>query len=308
MRQRYANMLLGLVAFIWGATFTVIHEVVASVPALMLLTLRFGFAALALLPILRQQPVLDRRGLKISTLLGLFLFVGYAAQTFGLYYTTPARSGFITGLSVLIVPLLSFLLGQQPPLRTVVGIGFALIGLVIFSWGCFLPAFQCTDTQSSTAWLYLGDALTLGCALAFAIHIIAVGRWVPTLPVLPVNIIQMCVVAGLAALIAVLTGGIKLNLSWETWGSILFLGLIGTSFTYTLQLKLQQFTTPTHTALVFALEPVFATLCSWLWSNEVLTSALWTGGSLILLGVIISELPFDWLLIRNMPFRGRIKR
>jgi drug/metabolite transporter (DMT)-like permease len=111
MTQRRADLLLVLISAIWGTTFTVVHEVVVGFPALMLITLRFGFAAAVFIPLLiRQRHALSRQGMLVGALLGGLLFLGFVTQTFGLQYTTPARAGFITGLNVVLVPIIGLAL------------------------------------------------------------------------------------------------------------------------------------------------------------------------------------------------------
>ena len=292
MSQRRADVLLVLIAVIWGTTFMVVHEAVANVPALALIALRFGLAGLVFLPSLWQRRVeLGRQGLWVGTLLGTILFTGFATQTIGLQYTTPARAGFITGLNVVLVPLLGLLFKQRPPLRAVIGVLLAMLGLVVLSWGCRVPWLGCSVTTGAGSVQVLGDVLVLVCALAFALHIVAVSRWATTLPVLQVNGIQLIVAALLAALATILSTGGFPRPTLGVWGAALFLGLIATAFVFALQLKLQRYTSATHTALIFALEPVFAALFSWLWTGEALTLAVWLGGSLMLLGVIAAEVP-----------------
>jgi drug/metabolite transporter (DMT)-like permease len=137
-----------------------------------------------------------------------------------------------------------------------------------------------------------GDLLILACAFAFAMHIVAVSRWATTLPVVSLNGIQLIVTALLASVAALLTESIPLP-SPGVWGAGIFLGVIATALVFGLQLMLQRHTTATHTALIFALEPVFAALFSWLWTGEALTWAVLLGGGLMLLGVIVAEVSFS---------------
>jgi len=117
-RQLRADLLLLLVTLIWGSTFVMVKDATASYPIFPFLTLRFGLATLALLLIgWRRLPSLGWKGVGAGVLIGLFLFSGYALQTFGLRYTSASKAGFITGLSVAIVPVLSTLLLRRRPTR-----------------------------------------------------------------------------------------------------------------------------------------------------------------------------------------------
>lgn len=298
MTQRRADLVLVLIAIIWGTTFTVVHETVATFPVFALIALRFACAAAVFVPTLapsagRQRVRLDRRGMKVGIVLGALLFVGFATQTLGLQYTSPARAGFITGLNVVLVPLLGLGFGQRPPQRALAGVGLAVVGLVVLSWGCRLPWLGCGSAADSGAQQqWLGDLLILVCAFAFAMHIVAVSRWANALPVMPVNLVQLVVVAVLAGMIALAVDRPLPQPTLAVWGAALFLGLIATALVFALQLALQRHTTATHAALIFALEPVFAALFSWLWTGEALTPAVWLGGGLMLLGVIVAEISF----------------
>jgi drug/metabolite transporter (DMT)-like permease len=292
--QRRADLLLVLIAVIWGTTFTVVYEAVAAFPPFALIALRFGLAAMVFIPSLLRRRDLDRHGVRVGVGLGVLLFAGFAAQTLGLQYTTPARAGFITGLNVVMVPLLGLAFGQRPPRRAVVGVLIAVIGLAILSSGCGMTwsnglQLRCAALGETAPQQRVGDALVLGCALAFAMHIIAVSRWATRLPVLPVNTVQLVTVAVLAVIASAISGVAVPVPSRAVWGAALFLGLIATALVFALQLQLQRHTSATHTALIFALEPVFAALFSWLWTGEALTAAIVLGGGLMLLGVVVAE-------------------
>jgi drug/metabolite transporter (DMT)-like permease len=290
--QRRADALLVLIAVIWGTTFTVVHQAVESFPPLALIALRFSLAAAIFVPLLiRQRATLGRRGAIVGVGLGVLLFAGFATQTLGLQLTTPARAGFITGLNVALVPVLGLLFGLRPPPRAVAGVAIAVIGLVILSWGCRLPWLGCAAVATAAPAQLRGDLLVLACAVAFALHIVAVSRWAIRLPVIPVNTVQLLTVAALAGGLALLVERPLPSPTAGVWIAALFLGLIATALVFALQLTLQRHTTATHTALIFALEPVFAALFSWLWIGELLTAAIWLGGGLMLLGVVIAELP-----------------
>jgi drug/metabolite transporter (DMT)-like permease len=274
-----------LIAVIWGTTFTVVHESVAAFPPLALIALRFGFAAAVFGPrLVRERRALSRSALGVGTLLGGLLFAGFATQTYGLALTTPARAGFITGLNVVLVPLLGLCFGQRPPRRALVGVLIAVVGMLVLSWGSAVPG-------AGAAGAWRGDLLILACAFAFAMHIVAVSRWSTQLPVLPVNTVQLLVVALLAAAASLAFDRPPAWPSLGVLGAALYLGVVATALVFALQLRLQRHTSATHTALIFALEPVFAALFSWLWTGEALTAAVLLGGGLMLLGVVAAEVP-----------------
>jgi drug/metabolite transporter (DMT)-like permease len=329
---RIADGVLLIVALIWGATFVMVKNAVATYPVLSFLALRFAFAALALLPVilwrrgrkrpngeplpssLREGPSAARRAggvqrhlhlhpptgavqvsnlsqareiassqkpllaMTVATLtMGLALFAGYALQTFGLELTTPAKAGFITGLSVVIVPVVSTLLLRQRLARGAwLGVGLATIGLALLS----LQADLSVDP---------GDLLVLGCALAFACQILLTGRFAPRHDPLLLTFGQIVVVAFLAGTAALLLESPPAPTRNVVFAAA-FTGILATSLAFGIQTVAQRFTSPTRTALVFATEPVFAAIFSFLLIGEVLALRQLAGCALILAGMITSEI------------------
>lgn len=289
MTRRRADLVLVLIAAIWGTTFTVVHQAVATFPPLALIAGRFGCATLVLVPLVLRGGLRWQEA-KIGMLLGTLLFLGFATQTLGLQRTTPARAGFITGLNVVLVPLFAVLWGQRPPLRAVLGVAVATIGLAVLTWGCAIPWFGCSVQTASTPQQQGGDLLVLVCAAAFALHIVAVSRYATMLPVATVNLWQLSTAAVLAGGTSVVAERPIPLPTLGVVGAMLFLGVIATALVFALQLRVQRYTTATHTALIFALEPVFAALFAWLWIDEQLTGAVLTGGAIMLAGVVLAEL------------------
>jgi len=291
LNKRRADLLLIVITIIWGTTFTIVHSAVDELTPMVLVALRFGAAALVLLPFAGDMRGLGRRGIIIAVGLGAILFSGFALQTFGLERTTPGRAGFITGLNVVIVPILGRLVGQRAAPRVLAGIALALVGLSILSWGCQIPALGCAPEAIAAAGWSIGDTLVLLCAVAFALHIVVVGRWAPGLSVRPLNTLQLLTVALLATGMSLLDPSqLRFRLSVETVIAVLFLGIVATALVFGMQLVAQRAASPTRTALIFALEPVFAAFFAWLWIGEPLTSAVWLGGGVMLTGILFAEL------------------
>jgi len=293
--QRRADLLLVGIAVIWGTTFSVVGQTVDTFPALALIALRFAVASFVFAPALVQRRrELGVRGAVVGAMLGVILFAGFASQTFGLRYTTPARAGFITGLNVVLVPVLGSFFGQRAAARALVGVALATAGLAVLSANC---TYDPAAARVSCAGLggapdqRLGDLLVLLCAFAFALHIVAVGRWAVRLPVVPVNAVQLLTVMALAGAASLAAEQPLPVPAPRVLAAALFLGLLATALVFWLQLVLQRHTSATHTALIFALEPVFAALFSWLWTGETLTASVLLGGSLMLAGVVAAEVP-----------------
>jgi drug/metabolite transporter (DMT)-like permease len=291
-RQLVADGALLLVTLVWGATFVMVKDAVTGFPVFSFMVLRFALAALALAPLAlwqsRRSPVaLGRprrtsstnwRGLLFaSALTGFALFAGYAFQTAGLKLTTPAKAGFITGLSVAIVPVISALLLRQSPSRNAwIGVGMATLGLALLS----LTA----DLNIQT-----GDLLVMACAFSYAAHILLLGHFAPRHDAILLTLGQVTAVAlfsGVAALIfddpTPLTGQVLFAAA--------FTGILATAVAFGVQTVAQRFTTATHTALIFAAEPVFAGLFSLLLIGETLGPRQLLGCALILGGMLVAEL------------------
>jgi len=283
-----ADALLITITLVWGTSFVIVQGAVSRYGVLSFLALRFGVAALALVPVLRHRQQV-RRALGPGLLLGLLLFGGFFTQTAGLVYTTPARSAFITGLCVVLVPVLGIAFGQRPTGRVWQGVALGLVGLAVLSWGCHLPQLGCATLDAALPHRAFGDLLTLACAVVFAGHILAVAHYSRRHAALPLGAIQIAVVAVLSAALASTTERPLAAPPVAVFWAAVFLGLTATAMNFTLQIALQRHTSATHAALIYSLEPVFAALFSRLWTGEALTGAVLVGGSVMLAGVILAE-------------------
>ncbi|MCU0241503.1 MAG: DMT family transporter [Vicinamibacteria bacterium] len=291
MNQRRADGFLVVITMIWGTTFALVRDVVVIYPVLLFLAMRFGVASLALLPLSMKRRGDLRASLGVGLILGILLFAGFVTQTLGLRYTTPSRAAFITGLCVVIVPFIGRAFGHRPSRQALLGVALACAGLLLLSFGCHFEIFGCAMRDSATPQRLLGDALVLACAIIFATHIVSVSHFSRRHPAVSMNTIQLAVVTILALVAAFLC---ERPLPWPSARismAVVFLGLFPTALNFTAQIILQRHTSPTHAALIYSLEPVFATFFSWLWSGEQLTLAIWTGGALMMAGVIVAELP-----------------
>lgn len=279
MKRWQADLTLGLIALIWGSTFVIVKNALDAVGPLTFVGFRFALAA-AFLAILfrRRTRNLSRADLRAGGVMGLWLTLGYVFQTIGLQTTTSAKAGFITGLSVVIVPVLATLLLRRPPGRgALAGIVAATVGLALLTLNADLRV------QS-------GDLWVLGCAFAFVLHIVTVAHYTSRHDAVRLALVQIATVAVLSTTAAFVFETPRLDLPADTWAAIAFTGVVATALVFSLQVYVQRFTTPTHTALLFSLEPVFAALAGWWWAGEVLGPKELIGCGLILLGMIMAEL------------------
>ena len=283
MKRWQVDGLLLLVVMIWGSTFFVVRDAVQSWPPVLFVALRFAVATGALLPIC--LPTFKQSwhwsDMRVGVLLGCLLWAGYSTQTIGLSYIQAARAGFITGLNVVMVPLLGVLLWREPlRIQVLLGVGFAVFGMWLLTRG----------EQQLAAPSGLGDGLMLLCALMFAGHIVAVGRFARGRSIWTLTLVQVATVALLSLSIGLVVEPWP-PWSWSVMGAALYLGVIATVVTLLLQTLAQRYASPTHTALIFVLEPVFAAVFAAVFGNEILSSALLSGGACMLLGIVLAELP-----------------
>ena len=292
-RSRLADLSLLLVAMMWGSTFLIVQHAVRVLPPLAFNSIRFIGAALLLAIIItvfyRQQwRSLSWAMLLHGGVLSLFLFMGYAFQTVGLLYTSTSNAGFITGLSVVLVPFLSLLLLKQPISL------FTWISALLAAAGLYFLAFAGTAFS-----LNKGDFLIFLCAIGFALHIAYSGIFAPKYPGLLLAAVQMASV-GVLSLIASSfmedLGSMQQTIDMVMepkvlWGLLISIGPTS-AFAFWIQMVCQKFTTPSRVAIIFATEPVFAAITGVTFGGETLGLYAGIGCLCILLGMILAELKF----------------
>ena len=282
-----AEWALAAVTLLWGSSFTLVKQALDDVSVILFLALRFALAGIVLLVLYRRPLLLDwrkgRQGLLGGIWCGLLLTGAYLLQTYGQRYTTPARSGFLTALNVVLVPILVALFYRtMPRWMEALGATIALAGTALMTLA--VPG------QAAGDW-NLGDLLTIGCALLFAIHIIVVGHYVQQSGVFGVlALVQVMTVALLCGLAAgARVEPLVLRPSMVAWMSIALTGLVCTALAFSVMAWAQQHTTPSRAALIFALEPISAWLTSYWVLGERLGAPAAAGAVLILVGVGVVE-------------------
>ena len=278
IRPIVADLFLLFVALSWGATFIIVKTAVEDLPPLPFLAIRFALAFITLIPFLYlQRQHLNKNAILKGLLLGVFLFVGYVTQTIGLQYTSASNAGFITGLNVVIVPILVALYQKNLPHRTIIaGALCATAGLALLSIG---PNFSINQ----------GDPIVLICAFSFALHIFFVSRFAPEVNPTVLASFQILTVALLSGIGTSIFPQPPMIFSPYVWFGLLLTALICTSAAFFIQSKMQQFTSASHTAIIFAAEPVFAALFAFLLAGELLSSRGLVGAGLVLAGILIAE-------------------
>jgi drug/metabolite transporter (DMT)-like permease len=284
-----ADLLLVLAALIWGFAFVGQRTGMEHLGPFAFNAARFFIGGLTLLPLiafldrqrrrvdLRVIPLDDRALLRGGVLAGVVLFAGATLQQTGIVFTTAGKTGFITSLYVVLVPLLGLFLGHRPSAAVWVVAGLAAAGLY----------FLTSEGGLRMAW---GDLLVLAGAFVWAIHFLLLGRLSPRTDTVKLALIQFMACAALSAAAALLTetttaAGLRAALV-----PILYTGILSVGVGYTLQVIALRHARPADAAILLSLEAVFAVLAGWLLLNEQLTTRAFFGCALMLAGILISQL------------------
>ena len=267
--------LVGVTA-IWGSTFVVVKDAVEQMPVTDFLTWRFGLAALVML-LLRPRSVaaLGPSGRRAGMLVGLALGAGYLLQTLGLQHTSAAVSGFITGMFVVLTPLGSaLLLRSRVPLTAWGAVALATVGLALLSLHGLSVGY--------------GELLTLGCAAAFALHIVGLGQWSASYDAFGLAVVQLATTAALCAVVAV-PGGVVVPPTASVWGALAVTALGATALAFVVQTWAQSVLAPTRAAVIMTMEPVFSGLFAVLLAGEHLGLRTLGGAALVLVAMLLTE-------------------
>jgi len=278
-----ADIALLFVAFVWGATFVVVKSALDDVSALLFLALRFSLAGAVLFVIYRRNlsGALDNSAVKLKAglLAGSLIFVAYVFQTVGLVHTTPSKSAFLTGLCVVLVPVVhSVIFRAAPRVSEAIGVAVAAVGMGLLT------------LQSGDIRVSFGDLLTLLGAVFFAFHIVAVGHLASKAGFECLSVVQVSTAAFLALSTFWWVEDAHMEWSGNVIFALLITGIFATAVAFSVQAWAQQRTGATRTALIFATEPVFAWLTSYILTGEMLSRRATVGALLILSGILLVEL------------------
>ncbi len=282
-----SDLLLLLTAAIWGLAFVAQRVGMQDTGPLAFNASRFLLGALVLVPVVRARartggpgggpPAPWRLDLRRGLVLGLVLLGGATLQQMGVVYTTAGKAGFITGLYVVLVPVLGLAVGQRTGGRTWLGGLLAVAGLYLLS-------------VTGTLHMARGDLLVFIGAFFWAVHVLFIARWAPRTEPVRLAMLQF-LVCGVVSLVAALI------LEPESWGGlrgafwpIVYAGVMSTGVAYTLQVVAQRHAPPAHAAIILSLEAVFAVLGGLVMLGESLSLRGWTGCALMLAGMILSQL------------------
>jgi drug/metabolite transporter (DMT)-like permease len=281
MKKFRAALLLLTTTFFWGVTFTIVKDAINHVDVFVFLSQRFLLSAAVMLPFaLARLNRFNGSLFRYSMVLGFLLFASYAFQTFALKYTGASNTAFLTGLSVVLVPVFdAVFFGQSigPSIRW--GVGFAVVGLFLL----------CSNGSLS---FNKGDLLATVCGACVALHLLFTSRFArrADCDVYLLTTLQLTAVGVLS--LAAATGSGQRVFVWhpELLGTLAVCVLIATVFAFLVQTSMQRYISPSHTALIFCTEPVFGAGYAYFAGGERLGWYGYLGALLILAGMVISEL------------------
>ena len=285
-----ANILLFLTAFIWGTAFIAQKIVMDYMDPFFFNFLRFGLGGFFLIPVLlivkkiklRKNSLLSRPYADFKTVFiggligGVLLFIGSALQQIGLIYTTAGKSGFITGLYIVIVPIIGIFLGKKTHKNILIGIFFAVIGLYLLS-------------VKKNFFLSYGDFLTCISTFFWAIHIHIVNYFSPKTNPIRFACFQFLTCSILNLIVALFFKTIDISIISKAWLPILYTGILSVGIAYTMQVIAQKDAEPSSAAIILSFETVFALIGSFIILGEVLNFKEIAGCVLMFCGIVFSQ-------------------
>src|SRR6202050_3805748 len=281
-----ADLALGFCALIWCATFVAVKDALADVSVIVYIAVRFALAAVVMAIFFRHSlRGITGKALWAGAQIGLCMFTAYVFQTAGLKFTTPSKAAFITGSSVVIVTLLLAVVGRRK------------INMCIWSGalGALVGLYFLTVPPKGFNGLNRGNPIVFGCAVMFAVHMILISRHVEHHSVGALAVAQVATSAILATValpFLAITGLEPPRLVWT--GNLIFAVLVtaigSTAIGFSFQTWAQQYASPSHTAILISLEPVFAAITSWFLARAHLGPRVLLGAALIFAGILLAEL------------------
>ncbi len=297
--QRRAELYLFLITFVWGSTFVITKDLLEGNSPLWYTAIRFILSALVLLLVFPRRILQsDRSSFRHGLVLGALLYIGFITQTIGIQYTTASKSAFFTGLLTVLTPLVQVAFRRwkkRPPRAVTLGNG---LGVIFATLGLYFM------TSPEGAGFNFGDALTIICALCFAVYIVYLDDVSGTTETIRVTFYQFlfCAVIGLAAAGAL--ESIHLEVTASFVAAMAYLIIFATVITMAIQVRYQGETTPTRAGIIFAMEPVVAGVLAYIVRNETLTAVGIAGAIIVVIGLLLSELSGIHPLLKREIIRG----
>jgi drug/metabolite transporter (DMT)-like permease len=283
-----AVLALVLVTAVWGVTFVQVKDAVALYPLFAFLAVRFWIATLTLaVPGLPRVRSLGRPGFVGGAFLGLLLAAGYTLQTAGLERTTVSSTGFITGMYVVLTPLIALVLVRSRiGLSVWGGVALSTIGLAMLS--------------GIHAGSVTGDLLVLAAAAVYSLQIVLMERYAPRYDAVAFTLVEMLAAGVALGVVAAALGDLHLPHGWTVWGALLVTGVFASALAFLVQTWAQRRTSATRTALAFTMEPVWTAFFGYTLAGDRLGLLGWGGCAVIMAGIVLAEPAAAGALVRNL--------
>ena len=283
-----AVLALVLVTAVWGVTFVQVKDAVALNPLFAFLAVRFWIATLTLaVPGLPRVRSLGRPGFVGGAFLGLLLAAGYTLQTAGLERTTVSSTGFITGMYVVLTPLIALVLVRSRiGLSVWGGVALSTIGLAMLS--------------GIHAGSVTGDLLVLAAAAVYSLQIVLMERYAPRYDAVAFTLVEMLAAGVALGVVAAALGDLHLPHGWTVWGALLVTGVFASALAFLVQTWAQRRTSATRTALAFTMEPVWTAFFGYTLAGDRLGLLGWGGCAVIMAGIVLAEPAAAGALVRNL--------
>ncbi len=303
----FGESALLLMTLIWGATFVIVKESLNDISSTLFIAFRFAIAAgvLTVIMLIRKNKI-DRKSVLPGMFLGLLLFLGFATQTIGLKNTSATKSGFITGSLVVMVPIFQMIIEKRMPTKgAVIGTILVFIGIVFLSSGGSSITNFLNELGAN---FNFGDGMTLICAMFFAVHVVYIDIISTKNDFWTILIAQLATVSMLSFIASFVFAGVSyesihVSLTKYLLFGLLYTSLLATLFNLGLQTKFQKVVSPTKAGIIYSFEPIFAAMFAFFLLNEKISNFGLTGGALIFLGLIASEV-FDSIFSKDQKENG----
>jgi drug/metabolite transporter (DMT)-like permease len=287
--QLKADFMMLMVTICWGSSYLFMKTGLHSIQEFNLIALRFGIAFFLAGIIFHKRLIkTDFKTIMYGFVLGSILFLVFVSITFGLKSTSASNAGFLVSLTVIFVPILSTIfLKKKPEKRFFLGACLALIGIGLLSLNNQLKVSH-------------GDLFCILGAVLYAIHILVTGKLTMNVDSITLGILQLGFTGALGVVFSLIMETPKLPNTIESWFSVLGLSILCSAIGFIVQTAAQKYTTPTHTGLIFSLEPVFTAVFAFLFVGETLSARGYLGAGIVLLSVLIAEIDFKKLIFEKV--------
>ncbi len=279
-KEYIADLLLLSVTVFWGSTFIIVKKSIEQIPTFAFLSIRFWISSILLaLIFFPKLKNLNKEILKDGVILGIVLFLAYAFQTVALQYSSATVVGFLTGLNVIFTPIFSaVLLKKMPRIYSQIGAVLSFVGVTLMS-------------LNDTLTLSIGEILTIICAIFVAIQIILTDKYSRKHDTFLLTVVEITTMSVLATIVSLAKEPYLIPKHWSSYlvFSFLITAVFATVYAFVIQNTAQKYTTPTKTAIIFIMEPVFSAIFSYFLGGEVLTLRAYIGAGIMFLGLFVSE-------------------